>query len=113
MALNNGASSNVASIPVSGIFADGTQLQDPLSGVTYTVESGAVAVTLSPRSGVVLLPYPASVDLTPPTASAALSPAANSNGWNNSVPLTFNLSATGSACQGAHQPSRRCCSMQT
>ena len=103
MALNNGASSNVASIPVSGIFADGTQLQDPLSGVTYTVESGAVAVTLSPRSGVVLLPYPASVDLTPPTASAALSPAANSNGWNNSVPVTVNLSATDSGGSGVYQ----------
>src|SRR5260370_17533011 len=103
MALNNGASSNVASIPVSGIFADGTQLQDPLSGVTYTVESGAVAVTLSPRSGVVLLPYPASVDLTPPTASAALSPAANSNGWNNSVPVTVNLSPTDSGGTGSYQ----------
>jgi len=103
VALNNGASSNTASIPVSGIFTDGTQLQDPLSGATYTVGSGAVAVTLSPRSGVVLLPYPASVDLVPPTGSVTLSPTANSNGWNNSVPVTVNLSATDGGGSGVYE----------
>ena len=103
VALNNGASSNTASIPVSGIFADGTQLQDPLSGATYAVGSGAVSVTLGPRSGVVLLPYPASVDLAPPTGSVTLSPAANSNGWNNSLPVTANLSATDSGGSGVNE----------
>jgi glycosidase len=103
VALNNAASSNAASIPVSGIFTDGTELQDPLSGATYSVESGAVSVSLNPRSGVVLFPYPASVDLIPPTASATLSPAANSNGWNNSVPVTVNLSATDSGGSGVDE----------
>jgi glycosidase len=103
VALNNGASCNAASFPVSRIFADGTQLQDPLSGATYTVASGAVAVTLSPRSGIVLLPYPASVDLIPPTGAATLSPAANSNGWNNSVPVTVKLSATDSGGSGVYE----------
>ena len=103
VALNNGASSNTASIPVSGIFSDGTQLQDALTGMTYTVAGGIVQLTLKPISGVVLLPYPASVDLTAPVASATLSPSANSNGWNNNVPVTVNLSATDSGGSGVNQ----------
>jgi len=103
VALNNGASNNAASIPVSGIFPDGTGLQDPLGGATYTVDSGAVAVTLNSRSGVVLLPSPATVDLIPPTGSATLSPKANANGWNRSVPVTVNLSATESGGSGVYE----------
>ena len=36
--MNNGSAGNAATIPVSGLFTDGTQLQDAISGATYTVE---------------------------------------------------------------------------
>ena len=103
VALNNGGSSNSATIPVAAFYSDGTELQDALSGDTYTVSSGSVPVTLPARTGVVLLPYPATVDLVPPVASASLSPAANSNGWNNSVPVTANLSASDSGGSGVSE----------
>ncbi len=61
VAMNNGSSSNTASIPVGGLFTDGTQLQDALSGATYTVSGGNVQVTLAARTGVVLLPSPVNV----------------------------------------------------
>src|SRR5581483_5752899 len=69
VALNNGAAANTATIPVGGFFADGTELQDALSGATYNVSGGNVSLALPARTGAVLLPYPASVDLTPPAAS--------------------------------------------
>jgi hypothetical protein len=43
---------------------------------------------------VVLLPAPAAVDLTPPTAGMTLTPAANSNGWNNTSPVTVKIIAS-------------------
>ena len=92
--LNNSAGSNTASVPVAAHFADATSLVDVLTGTTYTVSGGHVAVTLAPRTGVVLLPAPAEVDTTAPAASISISPAANANGWNNSTPVTVNLSAT-------------------
>jgi hypothetical protein len=94
VALNNGASSNAATIPVGAFYSDNTQLQDALTGLPYTVSSGNVSVTLAARTGVVLLPFPASVDLIPPVASITLSPLPNSNGWNNTVPVAAQLSAT-------------------
>ena len=63
IALNNGAVSNSASIPVAGIFADGTSLQDALSGASYAVSNGSVAVTLAARTGVLLVPAPAQTAL--------------------------------------------------
>jgi glycosidase len=97
VALNNGAANNTAVIPVASFYSDGTELQDALSGASYTISSGNVQITLAARNGVVLLPYPASVDLVPPVASITLSPSANSHGWNNSVPVTANLSAADNA----------------
>jgi len=55
VALNNGSAANAASIPVAAYYADGTILQDALSGKTYTVANGNVSVALNPISGVVLL----------------------------------------------------------
>jgi glycosidase len=59
VALNNGSAANNPAIPVSAYYADGTQLQDALSGATYTVSGGKVSLTLRAISGVVLLPTPA------------------------------------------------------
>ena len=94
VALNNGSSSNASVISVGAFFPDGTSLQDVLSGNIYTVSNGNVTLTLAALSGAVLLPSPVSVDLTPPTASASLSPLANSHGWNNTVPVNVSLSST-------------------
>jgi glycosidase len=58
VALNNGSAANSASIPVTGLYTDGTLLTDVLSGATYTVSSGAVQVTLAPRRGVLLVRGP-------------------------------------------------------
>jgi len=101
VALNNGAGGNTASIPVGAYFADGSQLKDALSGATYTVTGGNVTVTLAPRSGAVLFDAAAAdVDTTAPAASASASPSANANGWNNSSPVTVNLSATDAGGSG-------------
>ena len=96
VAMNNGPTGNTASVPVSGIFTDGTQLQDAISGANYTVGGGIVQVTLAAGTGVVLLPSPVNLDLVPPTASITTTPAANGYGWINSVPVIVNLSATDS-----------------
>jgi glycosidase len=93
VALNNGSSANNPSIPVGAYFADGTTLQDALTGNTYSVSGGNVSLNLAALSGVILLPYPASVDLTAPTGSIALSPAPNGNGWINSSPVSATISA--------------------
>ncbi len=103
VAMNNGSSSNNATIPVTGIFADSTQLQDVISGNTYSVSGGNVTVTLPAIGGVILLPYPASVDLAAPIASASLTPAANGAGWNNTSPVTVNLSASDTGGSGVSQ----------
>jgi len=96
IAMNNGSSSNSATVPVNGLFSDGTQLQDAISGANYSVSGGNVAVTLAARTGVVLLPSPVNVDVVPPVASVTTIPAANGHGWINASPVTVNLSATDS-----------------
>jgi glycosidase len=96
IAMNNGSASNSASIPVNGLFSDGTQLQDAISGANYSVSGGNIAITLAARTGVVLLPSPVNVDLVPPIASITTTPAANGHGWINSSLVTVNLSATDS-----------------
>jgi glycosidase len=96
VALNNGSASNAATIPVGGLFSDGSQLQDAISGATYSVSEGNVAVTLAADTGVVLLPAPVNVDLIPPVGSITTNPSANGNGWINSSPVMVNLSATDS-----------------
>ena len=96
VAMNNGSSSNMASIPVGSLFTDGTQLQDAISGATYAVGGGNVQITLAARTGVVLLPSPVNIDLVPPIASISTTPGANGNGWINSLPVTVNLSAADS-----------------
>lgn len=96
VALNNGPASNAATIPVGGLFSDGSQLQDAISGAMYSVSGGNVAVTLAADTGVVLLPAPVNVDLVPPVGSITTNPSANGNGWINSSPVTVNLSATDS-----------------
>ena len=96
VALNNGGASNTASIGVATYFADGTVLQDALDGATFTVSGGSVSVTLAARSGAVLLPFPALVDMAPPTAASSVSPSPNANGWNNTAPVTVTLSGSDS-----------------
>jgi hypothetical protein len=98
VALNNGSSTNTPVIPVAAYYPNGTVLQDPIGGATYTVAGGNVSLNLNPISGILLLPAPASVDLTPPTASFSLSPAPNANGIISSSPaqVTITASDTGS-----------------
>jgi glycosidase len=96
VALNNGAGANTASVPVGAYFANGTTLQDALSGTTYTVSGGNLSITLAARSGAILFPAPASADTTPPSATAIASPAPNSNGYHQSAPVTVNLSGSDS-----------------
>ncbi len=93
VALNNGPATNAAAIPLSGLFADGTQLQDALTGNTYNVNGGTVKVTLAPWSGVALFVAPASVDLIPPSGSITFSVTLN-QGWTNVSPVTVTLTGT-------------------
>lgn len=102
IAMNNGSARNRASVPVNGLFPDGTQLQDAPSGAKYSVRGGQVAITLAPWTGVVLLPSPVGVDLVPPIASITTAPPPDGHGWINSSPVTVNLSATDSG-SGAQQ----------
>ena len=94
VALNNGSNANTPVIPVGAYYPDATVLQDAVGGATYTVTGGHVSLTLNPITGVLLLPAPASADLTPPTASLSLTPAANGNGWNNTSPVSVNIAAS-------------------
>jgi glycosidase len=94
--LNNGSSANTPLVPVGAYYPDGTALQDAIAGATYTVSGGNVSLTLNALTGVLLLPSPVSVDLTPPTANLSLSPAANGNGWNNTTPVAVNIDASDS-----------------
>jgi glycosidase len=94
VALNNGSNVNMPVIPVGAYFPDGTALQDAMGGATYTVSAGNVNLTLNPITGVLLLPAPAIADLTPPTASLSLTPAANANGLNNSSPVSVQITAS-------------------
>jgi hypothetical protein len=94
VALNNGARANMPVIPVGAYYPDGTLLQDAIGGATYTVSGGNVSLTLNPISGVLLLPAPASADLTPPTASLSFTPAANTNGMSNSSPVLVKITAS-------------------
>jgi glycosidase len=96
VALNNGSASNAATIPVAGLFSDGAQLQDAISGATYSVSGGNLAITLAADTGVVLLPAPVNVDLVPPVGLITTNPSANGNGWINSSPVSVSLSATDS-----------------
>jgi glycosidase len=92
VALNNGPASNAASIPMTGIFSDGTPLFDVLSNSVYTVSSGAVQVTLPPRTGALLVRGPISHSLQAPSAVITLSPSLNSSGWASS-PVNVQLRA--------------------
>jgi hypothetical protein len=94
--LNNGSSSNSPLIPVGAFYPDGTTLQDAISGSTYSVSGGNVSLTLNALKGVLLLPAPVSVDLTPPTAAFSLSPAVNSSGWHNTSPASVHISGNDS-----------------
>lgn len=103
VALNNGSVTNTPVITVSTYYADGTMLQDALSGTTYNVSGGTVSVNLNALSGAVLLPYPASVDLARPMATIALQPAANRNGWANISPIAVRISASDSGGSGVNR----------
>ncbi len=94
--LNNGTTANSVTVPVGAYFANGTTLQDALSGASYTVSGGNVTLPVAARSGAILLEGTATADSTPPTASATRSPAANGAGWNNSSPVTVTLSGSDS-----------------
>ncbi len=103
VALNNGSSTNSPVIPVGAYYSDGTTLEDALSGATYSVSGGNVSLSLNAMSGVVLLPYPASVDVTPPTGSITLHPPANANGWNNSSPVGVTITGSDPGGSGVSQ----------
>jgi glycosidase len=103
VALNNGSTTNTPSIPVGAYYPDGTTLVDVLTGNTYNVSGGNVSLSLPAISGVLLLPSPAPVDLTPPTGSIALSPMPNANGWINSSPVSASISASDGSGSGISQ----------
>jgi|GEM_PF-3709002 len=90
VALNNGPATNQASIPLTGIYMDGTSLLDVLGGASYTVSAGAVHVTLPARTGVLLVRGPISHNSQFPGATITFSPALNGSGWTNS-PVTVEL----------------------
>ncbi|HEY4962500.1 MAG TPA: alpha amylase C-terminal domain-containing protein, partial [Terriglobales bacterium] len=90
VALNNGPASNQASIPVAGIYTDGTSLYDVLGSGSYTVGSGAVQVTLPARTGVLLVRGPIGNNSPSVGAGITLSPGLNGSGWSNS-PVTVEL----------------------
>ena len=48
------------------LLADGTELQDAISGENYTVTGGNIPITLAGLRGAVLLPSPVNVDLVKP-----------------------------------------------
>ena len=95
VALNNGPATNQASIPMTGIYPDGTLLYDVLGNQSYTVGSGAVQLTLQPRTGVLLVQGPIRNSLQAPTAVISLSSSLNSSGWTNSA-VTVELRANDS-----------------
>jgi len=95
VALNNGSVANAASIPMTGIYPDGTLLSDILHSITYTVSSGAVQVTLPPRTGVLLVRGPVRNSSQLPVALITLSTTLNGGGWTN-TPVTAELRATDS-----------------
>jgi glycosidase len=69
--MNNGTTSNTATIPVAAYFPDGTELRDILGtaspGGVFTVSGGAITVTLPARSGAVIS------DFAPPAATVSIS----------------------------------------
>lgn len=103
VALNNGSTANTPVITVSAYYADGTSLQDALSGATYKVSGGNISATLNPLSGMVLLPASASADITPPTGRIVLQPAANPKGWHNISPISVTVSANDGHGSGVNQ----------
>jgi glycosidase len=103
VALNNGNAANTPSIPVGAFFSDGTTLVDVLTGNTYDVSGGNVTFNLPAITGALLLPSPASIDLTPPTGSIGLSPMPNGKGWINSSPVSVAISASDGSGSGVNQ----------
>jgi len=95
VAMNNGSATNNASIPVAGIYTDGTSLYDVLRSTSYTVSAGAVQVVLPPLTGVLLVRGPIRNSSQAPQARISLSSSLNSSGWTN-TPLTVELRATDS-----------------
>ena len=92
VALNNGPASNSASIPMTGLFTDGTLLYDALGSGLYTVSAGAVQVGLPARTGVLLIRGPVRNNLQLPSAAISTSPSLNGSGWTSS-PVTVGLQA--------------------
>ena len=103
VALNNGNSTNTPAISVTGVFADGTSVQDVISGSTYTVSGGTLQITLAPLTGAIFLPAPVTIDTTPPIASITTTPSANSGGWLNTSPVTVNLNGSDPGGSGVSQ----------
>jgi hypothetical protein len=95
VALNNGSAINKASIPLNGIFSDGTKLHDLLSGTHYSVTAGSVQVTLAARTGVLLVPSGRRNNFGAPAASIRLGASANDSGWSI-TPVNLELSASDS-----------------
>jgi hypothetical protein len=80
---------------VNGIFTDGTQLHDALSGDHYSVTAGAVQVSLAARTGVLLVPNGRRGNFAAPAASVHPVSSANNSGWSN-TPVNLELSASDS-----------------
>jgi glycosidase len=55
VALNKGAQPAEVAIPLRGLYANGTELEDALGGVRVTTGNGRVVVSVAARSGMVLV----------------------------------------------------------
>jgi len=53
--MNKGDSAEQAMVPVKGVFADGASVKDAISGATFTVGGGSVALSVPARSGLVIV----------------------------------------------------------
>jgi len=93
VALNPGSSANTTAVPVAAYYVDGTTLEDMLTGDTYTVSGGEVALTLAARSGVLLLPATTTITVE----KVVVGDASGLDDWAFTDPYSgiFNLPAGG------------------
>lgn len=78
--LNNGSSTNTASVPIR--LADGTVMVNAVTGAEVTVTNGILPVTLAARSGTVFTMKVIPTDVQAPVVSITSTPSAPSaSGW--------------------------------
>lgn len=85
VALNNQNQTQTVNLPVAGVIANGTKLLDELNDQWYTVENGAVQLTLAPYEGAILVTPTANpvayLQTINGQTSIAWTPVAGANGY--------------------------------